>query len=108
MVNSHVENFEETWYLWADRNTCTKTFCARSSASVASRSMRYTTFITGCLYFSTNSAKAPSSPCLTRNIRAASGSISADVILIQSTKHRHTHKVAHERFSLLTQVSVFP
>src|SRR5947207_3288826 len=35
--------------------------------------------MTGCLYFSTKAAKASRSPCLTRNIKAASGSQPSDI-----------------------------
>src|SRR5271155_4619428 len=50
-----------------------------SSASTRSRSIRAATLTTGCLYLSTNWVKADMSPCLTRSIRAASGSSSAAI-----------------------------
>src|SRR6185369_13931239 len=52
-------------------------------------------FMTGCLYFSTNSSKASISPCLTRNIKAASGSLNLPVTKITLIQNRPTHKVAH-------------
>src|SRR6266567_8157408 len=52
--------------------------------------------MTGRLYLSTNCAKAPLSPCLTRNIRAASGSSSAD-IMNQFNRHPDGDKVMGKR-----------
>src|SRR5258708_2626818 len=92
MVNNQVENFAEGWYRCADLYTCRKTFCAKSSASVPSLNIRYARFMTGCLYFSTNSANAASSPRLTRSIRLASRSGVDDIDLV-STKHRFGDKV---------------
>src|SRR5882724_4524198 len=54
--------------------------------------------MTDCLYFPTNWAKASLSPCFTRNIRAASGSCSAD-IRANSNKHRLSHKVGRKKAS---------
>src|ERR1044071_3028865 len=52
--------------------------------------------MTGCLYLSTNSAKALRSPCLTRSIRAASGSVMTVDIIGQHTKTRKRSKVAQK------------
>src|SRR6266566_4764601 len=52
--------------------------------------------MTGRLYLSTNCAKAPLSPCLTRNIKAASGSSSAD-IMNQFNRHPDGDKVMGKR-----------
>src|SRR5206468_9503496 len=55
-------------------------------------------FITGCLYLSTNSAKAWPSPCLTRNIRAASGSSSTDIAKFANVnQHRGGSNVGRKR-----------
>src|SRR5882724_10850475 len=69
--------------------------------------MRYTTFITGCLYLSTNSAKAPPSPCFTRSIRVASGSESAAIVArtLTNTGNRtrlEQNAEAHARSDLAT------
>src|SRR2546421_723930 len=50
--------------------------------------------MTGCLYLSTNWAKAAVSPCLTRSIRAASGSCSAGISFAKLTKHQKGEKGA--------------
>src|SRR5688572_20771976 len=86
MVNNQVENFAVTSYLCAALNTCTKTCCAMSSASVGSPMVRATRFTTGCLYLSTNVSKAERSPARTRSMRAASGSRFADMTRNTVTK----------------------
>ena len=75
MVNSHVENFARR-FITASR-ICRpggKHFAPGPRPRFHRARCDKREFITGCLYFSTNSTKAARSPRLTRSIRTASGS----------------------------------